>query len=113
MTSKFDKRANELLEEKAGRWVLNLIQTVLDFVGIEPTVGTVADGVNGVISLIRAFVDRKDVSKRKRHLANMAISFISMLPAADVIKLVKLRRPYKAVKSYAQYKKSKTRHIRA
>ena len=70
---------------------INNFQTALDVAGIEPSVGTVADGANVVVSALRAaLADEKD--ERKRHLINAGISAISLIPFADVIKLLKLRK---------------------
>jgi len=70
---------------------LNTLQGALDIAGIEPTIGTAADGANTVISLLRAAAaDEKD--QQKKHMINAGISAVSMIPFADVIKLLKLRK---------------------
>jgi len=76
-----------LLQEKA----IDKIQTALDIVGLEPTVGSVADGANSIISFLRAAAS-KEKDKRNEHLINAGISAISLIPFADVIKLLKLRK---------------------
>ena len=76
-----------IVEEKA----IDKIQTALDIVGLEPTFGSVADGANSIISLLRAAAS-KETDKRKEHLINAGISAISLIPFADVIKLLKLRK---------------------
>ena len=76
-----------IIEEKA----IDQIQTALDIAGLEPTVGSVADGANIIISLLRAAAN-KEKDKRKEHLINAGISAISLIPFADVIKLLKLRK---------------------
>ena len=76
-----------IVEEKA----IDKIQTALDIVGLEPTFGSIADGTNSIISLLRAAAS-KETDKRKEHLINAGISAISLIPFADVIKLLKLRK---------------------
>ena len=71
--------------------LLNKIQLALDVAGLEPTIGTFADGSNSLISLLRAAAS-KEKDSRKQHLINAGISAISLIPFADVIKLLKLRR---------------------
>lgn len=77
-------------QEKAS--VLDQIQAALDVAGFEPTVGTAADTANTVISALRAAAS-KEPDARKKHLINAGISAISVIPFADVIKLLKLRKP--------------------
>lgn len=80
-------RELSIVEEK----VIDKIQTALDIAGFEPTIGTAADGANSIISLLRAAAS-KEKDKRKEHLINAGISAISLIPFADVIKLLKLRK---------------------
>ena len=91
--------------------LLNIIQTALDVAGLEPTIGTVADGANTLISGLRA-ATAKEPDEKKKHIINMGISAVSMLPFGDVAKLVKirsLRKPVttglKAIKSYTKDQK--------
>lgn len=91
--------------------LLNIIQTALDVAGLEPTIGTVADGANTLISGLRAATTKEPDEKRK-HIINMGISAVSMLPFGDVAKLVKmrsLRKPVttglKAIKGYTKDQK--------
>jgi len=70
---------------------LDTIQAALDVAGIEPTYGTAADATNTVISGLRAALS-KEPDERKKHIINAGISAISMIPFADVIKLLKLRK---------------------
>lgn len=70
---------------------LDAIQAALDVAGFEPTVGTGADAINTVISGLRAAAS-KTSDQRKKHLINAGISAISLIPFADVIKLLKLRK---------------------
>ena len=91
--------------------LLNIIQTALDVAGLEPTIGTVADGANTLISGLRA-ATAKEPDEKKKHIINMGISAVSMLPFGDVAKLVKirsLRKPVttglKAIKSYTRNQK--------
>jgi len=87
---------------------LDKIQTALDVAGIEPTVGTAADGANAVISLLRAAAaDEKD--GKKKHLINAGISAVSMVPFADVVKIFKFKPARKlAVKGARAVKKAAT-----
>ena len=85
---------NVLVED--GDDILNVIQAALDVAGIEPTVGTAADGVNTVISLLRAAAT-KETDQRKKHLINAGISAISLVPLGDAAKLLKLRKAPKAL----------------
>jgi hypothetical protein len=79
-------------------------------------VGTIADATNTIISGLRAALS-KEKDSRKKHLINMGISATSLIPFADVIKILKLRklgkRPTKmaisgarAIKSSAEMKKT-------
>lgn len=98
MTPSFDKTYNNLLLEKFN--ILNTIQNALDVAGLEPTVGTFADGANSVISLLRAAA-AKEPDQRKKHMINAGISSISMVPFGDVAKLLKFRKvPKTAVKGF-------------
>lgn len=67
------------------------LQGALDVVGFEPTFGSFADAGNAVISALRAGLS-KETDDRKRHLINMGISAVSLIPFADVIKVLKLRK---------------------
>ena len=82
-----------LLEDVTVNKALDTIQTSLDVIGIDPTqtIGTLADGTNSLISLLRAaFAKEKD--DRKKHLINAGISAVSLVPFGDVVKLLKLRK---------------------
>lgn len=68
---------------------LDALQATLDVAGIEPSYGTVADGVNALISAGRAFADPY---RRGEHLSNTLINIISMIPMADIVKLLKLNK---------------------
>lgn len=78
---------NQLIQEAA----IDKIQTALDIVGFEPTVGSAADATNAIISGLRAALS-KEKDSRNKHLINMGISAISLIPFADVIKILKLRK---------------------
>ena len=73
---------------------LNKLQMALDVAGIEPTIGTVADGANALISSLRAAASfaSKDHDSASEHAINAGISAISLLPFADIVKLLKLRK---------------------
>ena len=72
---------------------IDKLQGALDVVGFIPGVGVgeVADASNTVISGLRAAL-AKEPDERKRHIINAGISAISLLPFADVIKVLKLRK---------------------
>src|SRR5690348_3650498 len=66
---------------------VNMLQTALDVAGIADPTG-IADGTNGVIYLIRAAADRQHWQS---HLTNALISFVSMIPFGDLVKLLKAK----------------------
>ena len=68
---------------------LDALQATLDVAGIEPTVGTIADISNAIISTGRAVFDK---GRRSEHVFNAMISLVSMIPFADVAKLLKARQ---------------------
>lgn len=72
---------------------IDKLQGALDVVGFIPGmgVGEVADASNTVISGLRAAL-AKEPDERKRHIINAGISAVSLLPFADVIKVLKLRK---------------------
>lgn len=91
---------------------LDSVQAALDVIGFEPTVGSLADTTNSLISLMRAALS-KESDQRKKHLINAGISAVSMLPFADVAKLFKYRPARKAavagarsLQGYAQQQKA-------
>lgn len=86
---KFNFKDYYFLTENAA--VLNKLQSALDIAGFEPTIGTGADAVNTVISGLRAAL-AKTPDERKKHIINAGISAISMVPFADIIKILKLRK---------------------
>lgn len=84
--------AFDVLEEGGGiNKFLDIVQTGLDIAGVEPTIGTGADAANGIISVLRA-ASTKEPDQRKKHLFNAAISVISLIPGADLVKLLKARK---------------------
>lgn len=70
--------------------IVDGLQYALDILGIEPTIGTVADATNSIISILRAALE-KETDNKKKHLLNAAISAVSMIPFGDLVKLIKLR----------------------
>lgn len=78
-------------QEQTKASILDQVQSALDIAGFEPTIGTGADAANTVISTLRAAAS-KESDTRKKHLINAGISAISLIPFADVIKLLKLRK---------------------
>lgn len=70
---------------------INTLQAALDVIGFEPTFGTFADAANVLISGLRAGLS-KTTDERKKHIINAGISAISLIPFADIIKLLKLRK---------------------
>ena len=87
----------QYLEEQSK---LDQIQTALDVAGFEPTVGTTADAANTIISGLRAAL-AKEPNERKKHVINAGISAISLIPFADVIKVLKLRKAGKPLTKLA------------
>ena len=73
---------------------LDKLQLALDLAGIEPTVGTIADGANTIISSLRAAsaLASKNKDEAAEHAINAGISIISIIPFADVVKLLKARK---------------------
>jgi hypothetical protein len=73
---------------------LDKIQLALDIAGIEPTIGTVADGANTLISSLRAAaaLASKNNDEASKHAINAGISAISLIPFADIVKLLKIRK---------------------
>lgn len=67
------------------------VQIALDIAGLEPTIGTAADAANGIISVLRAAM-AKTSDEKDKHLINAGISAVSMIPFADIIKLLKVRK---------------------
>lgn len=74
---------------------IDKLQGALDIAGVEPTVGTIADAGNSVISLLRAAL-AKEKDQRKKHMINAGISAVSLIPGADLIKALKLKKLGKA-----------------
>jgi hypothetical protein len=74
---------------------IDKLQGALDVAGLEPTVGTIADAGNSVISLLRAAL-AKEKDQRKKHMINAGISAVSLIPGADLIKALKLKKLGKA-----------------
>jgi hypothetical protein len=70
---------------------IDTIQTALDIAGFEPTLGTAADAANVAISTLRAAL-AKEKDQKKRHIINAGLSAVSLIPFADVIKILKLRK---------------------
>jgi hypothetical protein len=90
-TAKSGMQAAKSGIQSTGTKALNLLQAALDVAGVEPTVGTAADVGNGLISLLRSAAT-KEPDQRKKHLLNAAISAVSIIPGADVVKLLKARK---------------------
>lgn len=79
---------------------IDAVQAALDVAGFEPTIGSLADGVNAVIYLLRSAKSalKGDAKQAKGHLLDAGISAISLIPFADVIKLMRLRKIPKLAK---------------
>jgi hypothetical protein len=110
MTPKFDQLVNEMADTAAptadatgvtstSKW--DKIQFGLDIAGIDPTVGTFADGANIGISTVRGLnaALKGEGDQVKRHAINAAISAVSLIPFADVVKVLKLRKLAKTGKA--------------
>jgi len=80
------------IEEESSK--IDKLQLALDVAGIEPTIGTAADGANAIISALRlaGAAARKDKEAAKEHAINAGISAVSLIPFGDVVKLAKLRK---------------------
>lgn len=90
---------------------LTALQAGLDIAGLEPTIGAFADGANALIYSLRAAKSALtgEGKQAKEHLIDGAISAISLIPFADVIKLVKLRKVPKLAKAGIKW----ARHLKA
>lgn len=105
-------------ENKEKMKAIDALQLALDAAWFEPTYGTIADVINIVISTFRSLL-ATEKDERKRHIINAGISAISIIPFADVIKVLKLRKSPKlakaaikwarAAKNYAKREKIKDR----
>ena len=73
---------------------IDALQMALDVAGFDPTYGTIADGINVILSTLRSglALARKEGDQAKEHAINAGISAISLIPFADVIKVLKLRK---------------------
>lgn len=73
---------------------IDALQAALDVAGFEPRYGTIADGINVIISTLRSglALARKERDQAKEHIIDAGISAISLIPFADVIKVLKLRK---------------------
>ena len=93
------------MEEKSSK--LDKLQLALDVAGIEPTVGTVADGANAIISTLRlaAAAAREDKDAAKEHAINAGISVVSLIPFGDIVKLAKFRKLRKPLVKGAKHVK--------
>lgn len=71
---------------------LDCLKLALDTWGFEHTTGWIGDAASGTISLGQA-IHKGATGKpgASKHLADFAISAISMIPFADVIKLLKIK----------------------
>jgi hypothetical protein len=84
----YNKAKNDQIIMEAA---IDKLQGALDVVGLEPTVGSIADAGNSVISLLRAAL-AKEKDQKKKHMLNAGISAVSLIPGADIIKALKLRK---------------------
>jgi hypothetical protein len=76
---------------------VDALQNALDIIGIDPIIGTGADAANVLISTLRSALAKTSDEKQK-HIINAGISAISLIPFADIIKLLKLRKSPKLAK---------------
>ena len=81
-------------KEQAKIKAIDALQVALDVAGFDPTYGTIADGINVILSTLRSglALARKEGDQAKEHAINAGISAISLIPFADVIKVLKLRK---------------------
>jgi len=81
-------------QERQKMRLIDKLQLALDIIGFEPSYGTAADAVNVIISSLRAAaaLAKRNNDMAKLHIINAGISAISLIPFADIIKLLKLKR---------------------
>ncbi len=86
-------------EEKLG--ALDALQAGLDIAGFEPTIGSFADGANAIIYAMRSAKSllTGKWNQAKEHLLDAGISAVSLIPFADVIKILRLRKIPKLAKT--------------
>lgn len=91
-----------LTEERRKRNAIDNLQTGLDIIGLDQVfqVGTAADAINAIISGLRSglALAKKENDIAKEHAINAAISALSVIPFADVIKVLKFRKLGKLAK---------------
>jgi hypothetical protein len=97
IAEQYDVVLNEAVEtERRKRNAIDNLQTALDVIGLDPLfqVGTTADLVNVLISSFRSglALAKKENDIAKEHAINAGISAISIIPFADVIKILKFRK---------------------
>jgi len=97
IAEQYDVVLNEAEEtERRKRNAIDNLQTALDIIGLDPLfqVGTTADLVNLLISGLRSglALAKKENDIAKEHAINAGISAISLIPFADVIKILKFRK---------------------
>ena len=95
IAEQYDVILNEAVEtERRKRNAIDNLQTALDVIGLDPTVGTTADLLNLSISGLRSglALAKKENDIAKEHAINAGISAISIIPFADVIKILKFRK---------------------
>ena len=80
----------EKSDDKSTSEFWNKIQAGLDLVGLEPSIGTAADIANTIISAVRVAFPSGE--PRKKHLGNMIISGVSIVPFGDFAKLLKAKQ---------------------
>lgn len=80
---------------------IDAFQAALDLVGLEQTRGAAADGVNAIIYLFRSAQSafKGKGKEASRHLLDAGISAVSIIPFADLIKLLRLRKAPKLAKA--------------
>lgn len=96
-------------EEKLG--AIDALQAALDIVWFEPTFGSLADGANALIYSLRwakSLLTGKG-KQAKEHMLDAGISAISLIPFADVIKILRLRKVPKLAKAGISWAR-KTKH---
>lgn len=88
-------------QQKENLTAIDAFQTALDVVGLEPTRWSVADWTNVLIYLFRSAKAKYQGNgeKAKAHLMDAGISAVSLIPFADVIKLLRLRKYPKLAKT--------------
>lgn len=87
------EQLNEFAMTPQQNQTLDAVQAAMDVAGVADVSG-VTDGVNGVIYLLRAAADREHWPQ---HVLDATISFVSIIPFADLAKLLRAHKLTKPI----------------